>query len=936
MGRLTLARPGFRHFRGVLFALPLVVWFVASGSPYLLGQGPQLVQGRAADGFVTRIFKDAAGQHKYVVFVPQAYNASQKWPVILYLHGAGERGTDGVLQTTVGLGPYVRERAATFPFFVVFPQAEDTQGRILTEWSPTSPDGKRALAILDAVEREFAIDRRHQILTGWSMGGYGTWSLGAAYPKRWSALVPVAGGGDPAWASSLKDIPIWAFQGASDTVVPPTASRQMIEAIRAAGGHPLYTEIPDVGHDIWKVAYNDNQLYKWMLAPSSTKPAGATAAASGGGSGGVTAAAQPRPRRTLVAAEEGPFIPAVIIPHALYVRLGNEAIRALAHSAPRLIPPNALAGRINDIASSTSASGYTFGVQFTNITYSAQLDRVWARAYAKDRLNIQLGLRNVTLVIGTTYVSGAGRSAVAGPIYVVIGNRYPIWLSFDVTPYVVDGKLRLQLVGTQFEIPNDDWYVTPPYGVGVSGLGMTQERVSSGLVEGIYGQKSRIEQEAAQIVPSLLPLFEQRLAFEDVTQAATAIWPLPVYRPQIRISPSSVDVDEKGISLVMDITAAAADPRKAPETPLSERPAGITLDSVPQDTELRLGIAPNILAPLTRMLIDEGVARVNVLDIPDNKFAVFADRKALADALPDLASLPPNTELNSELVLSSPVEVRDAEAHSSAGMAAKSPKPQKPGEPVRVTALKANAADPIAKPAPKTASASASGPRPFEFVVPKAVIEISVRDGRSAGKWKPYAELDFDLTQKADATVLRHGFAERALRIGWTGEPSVKASARFAKDYTPKKSEIHTDKVRELFTSAWRAWTQNGSASQVPVPDIDFGYSKLRLDGVQWSPPVVSVLFDDPGVKITNSSKVDLVYETKDIYSRWSEPYRLRPGKSDEFKIFDPLIFRRVVGDQFVQMYTLPVGSHCEFRSARAGGAPDLFQISPRPLAESR
>ncbi len=132
--------------------------------------------------------------------------------------------------------------------------------------------------------------------------------------------------------------------------------------------------------------------------------------------------------------------------------------------------------------------------------------------------------------------------------------------------------------------------------------------------------------------------------------------------------------------------------------------------------------------------------------------------------------------------------------------------------------------------------------------------------------------------------------------------------------------------------SAWKAWTQNGSASQVPVRDVDFGYAKLRLDGVQWSPPVFSVQFDEPGVKITNSSKIDLVYETKDIYSRWSEPYRLKPGKSDEFKIADPLLFRRVVGDQFVQTYTLPAGSHCDFRSPQAGGPPDLYQV-PAPAA---
>lgn len=931
MGRVKLVC----RLRGLLFAAAAIGWFAASESPLLFGQAQTAARSGTAGRFVSRVFKDAAGEHKYVLFIPQNYTAAKKWPVILYLHGAGERGTDGVLQTTVGLGPFVKERAATFPFFVVFPQCEDLQGRILTGWSPSSPDGRRALAILDSVARTFAIDRHRCVLTGWSMGGYGTWSLGAAEPKRWSALVPVAGGGDPSWASSLKDTPIWAFQGANDQVVPASATRQMIDAIRAAGGHPLDSEVPDMGHDVWKVAYNDNHLYEWMLAPSATIPTGTAAAVAGSpGAAASVISRQPRARRPAQPAEEGPFIPAVTIPNALYVRLGNDAIRAIAHSAPRLIPPNALAGRINDIASSTETSGYTFGVQFSNITYSAQLDRVWAKAYAKDRLNIQLGLRNVTLAIGTTYVQGSGRSATAGPIYVVIGNRYPIWLSFDVTPYVVDGKLRLQLVATHFEIPNDDWYVTPPYGVSVSGLGMTQERVSSGLVEGIYGQKSRIEEEAAQIVPSLLPLFEQRLAFEDLTQAAAAIWPIPVYRPRLRVTPASAEVDENGISLVMDVTAAAPDPRKAPETPREERPAGISVDSVPKDTELRLGIAPGILAPLTKMLIDEGVARVNVLDIPDNKFAAFADRKSLSEVLPDLALLPANTEINGELVLSSPVEVRDAQPNSSSGIAATGQMPPKPGQPVRVTALKANGADPNASRATKTVdSGSASAPRPFQFVVPKVVIEISVKDGPSAQQWKPYAQFDFDLTQQADATVLRRGFSERSLRIGWTGEPEVKASARFAAGYSPKNSEIHSDKLRDLFAAAWKTWTQNGSAAQVPIPDVDFGYAKMRLDGVQWSPPVVSVLFDEPGVKITNSSKIDLVYETKDVYSRWSEPYRLKPGKSDEFKIADPLLFRRVAGGQFVQTYTLPAGSHCDFRSPHGGGPPDLYQVPTEAAA---
>jgi poly(3-hydroxybutyrate) depolymerase len=936
---LSMARLKLSRVVRVFVFFGIVTVAVATGDKLVFGQTQQESQAPAEGQFVPRVFKDAAGEHKYQVFVPAHYANDKKWPVILYLHGAGERGSDGVLQTTVGLGPFAKERAATFPFIVVFPQCEDTQGRILTAWSPTSPDGHRALAILDAVEKEFAVDTNRRVLTGWSMGGYGTWSLGAADPRHWSALVPVSGVGDAAWAAKLTEIPIWAFAGVNDQVVLARATRQMIDAVRHAGGHPIYSEMPEVGHDVWKLAYNDNRLYQWMLNPASSMPNGQeTTAASPPPARRTRSAAHSKPR-SVQPAEEGPFIPAVTIPQALYVRLGNEAIRALANSAPRLIPPNALTGRINDIYSSTQASGYTFSVQFAGVQYSAQLERVWAKAYAKDRLNIQLGLRNVNLVISNTYVQGEGRSAAAGPINVSIGNRYPVWLSFDVTPYVSEGQLKLQLVGTRFEIPNDNWYVTPPYGIRVSGLGMTEERVSSALVEGIYGQKSRIEQEAASIVPSLLPMFEERLKFDQVSESAAAIWPLPVYRPRLRIMPEKVAVDEKGISLVMGVVAAAPDPRKAPATPRVARSGGIDIGSVPQDTDLRLGLAPNILDPLSRMLVDENIARVNVLDIPDSTFAGIADRKVLSGIIPDVANLPPDAEFSAELILTAPVQVRDASTKSSTS--APSEMAQKgTNRPVRVTALKVTPTDKAPEkkapdkkaPDKKTKSPATepapSGPRPFEFFAPKLVIEVSVNENHSSPQWKPYAHFEYELTQAADVTLMQRGYAERAIRLGWTGKPRVKAAGRFAKGYVPKNPEVDTDKLRDLFALSWIAWMQTASATQVVVPDVDFGYAKLRLDGVHWTPPVLSVLFDQPTLEITNTSTSDLVYETKDVDSVWSEPYTLKPGKSHYFKISDPLLYRRLAGGQVVQTYTLAAGSHFEYRAAQKGGVPDLYNVT--------
>jgi predicted peptidase len=146
---------------------------------------------RAADkpaptGFLDRTYDS----FKYVVFIPKDYNADKAYPLILFLHGAGERGTDGKRQSEVGLGKAVKKHADTFPFIVVFPQAQKT-------WKVGSDDSKRALAILDQVEKDYKVDKKRVYLTGLSMGGYGTWDLAAADPKRWAAIVPICGGGDP-------------------------------------------------------------------------------------------------------------------------------------------------------------------------------------------------------------------------------------------------------------------------------------------------------------------------------------------------------------------------------------------------------------------------------------------------------------------------------------------------------------------------------------------------------------------------------------------------------------------------------------------------------------------------------------------------------------------------------------------------------------------
>ena len=216
-------------------------------------------------GFLERTIAGPDGKPvKYSVFVPHDYSPEKPVPVILFLHGAGTVGNDGMRQTTVGIGKAIRARERTFPAIVVFPQAQKREHDMLSTWNPDRPEGVRALAILDSVQREFKTDPNRTYLTGISMGGYVVWALAAGHPNRWAAIVPICGGGDRESVAAIKHIPCWTFHGADDPAVRAGNSRAMIEALKKAGGDPRYTEFPGVRHNCWDQAYASDELWNWL------------------------------------------------------------------------------------------------------------------------------------------------------------------------------------------------------------------------------------------------------------------------------------------------------------------------------------------------------------------------------------------------------------------------------------------------------------------------------------------------------------------------------------------------------------------------------------------------------------------------------------------------------------------------------------------------
>lgn len=240
----------------------------------------------AQTGFLDRAVEVAGEQHLYQVYVPRDYTPQRAWPVILFLHGAGQSGANGISQTHIGLPAAIRNTPERFPAIVVMPQSSPQR-----QWID-SVEQNQALAALAAARKEFRTDPDRIYLTGLSKGGYGTWHLAAREPSLFAAAAPICGGivfpkrvferlgksesDFPSNADLAQKIgprlPVWAFHGAADTTVPAEASRTAVEALKSIGSKVLYTEYEGVGHNSWDKAYSDSAFAEWLFAQRRAHP----------------------------------------------------------------------------------------------------------------------------------------------------------------------------------------------------------------------------------------------------------------------------------------------------------------------------------------------------------------------------------------------------------------------------------------------------------------------------------------------------------------------------------------------------------------------------------------------------------------------------------------------------------------------------------------
>ncbi|MDB5323716.1 MAG: esterase [Phycisphaerales bacterium] len=215
---------------------------------------------------VTGSVSDGSSSLPYRLFEPTGLAAGQKAPLVLFLHGMGDRGTDNVAQTDWMGGLVNATKSGQYASYVLAPQI-DTHSWFQSFSSKPTEAMQLTIDALKKVINTENIDTSRVYVTGLSMGGMGTWDILAREPQLFAAAVPMSGGADPKTASKIKDIPIWAFHGGADSVVPVSEMRDTIQALKDAGGSPKYTEVAGADHAIWAPIYADesNTLYPWLF-----------------------------------------------------------------------------------------------------------------------------------------------------------------------------------------------------------------------------------------------------------------------------------------------------------------------------------------------------------------------------------------------------------------------------------------------------------------------------------------------------------------------------------------------------------------------------------------------------------------------------------------------------------------------------------------------
>ena len=820
--------------------------------------------------FVNRVYRDDKGDHKYVVFVPAGYSATTKWPTVLYLHGAHSRGRDGRAPLVAGLAPAIKLRAANYPLLVVFPQCENTHSRLLGGWSDESDDADRALKILDAVERDFSVDQSREILMGSSMGGSGVWEIASRTPARWSALVTSGAQGRPELAAKLARIPVWSFHVKDDQMIPIRTAEEMVAAVRAAGGRAFLSEISAHGHADCNLAFIQPTLDEWLLDPKQDpKTDDLSWQIPAGYKEGLE--------------EEVAFVPGADISRAIQLRVCRDVLESLAYALPQKMSTQPMTGYAPNRHQSANVGFLPFAISMSGLQYQGHLERAKLIPTAPDRLLVQLGLRNVTMTIANSQINGKLLiSASAGPMHIVIGHRAPVWLNVSVRPRIENRQMRLELVGVDFQIPADNWYVTEPAGVKVRGMPFLNGRISDGLVDGIYSKKGDIEQQVRSSVSGMIPQMEAQLnaGFQKVIPLGKV--PMPVWQPRLKIWPEHLAIDDHGMTVTLGATIAKlGDP--PPDFKVRQYKSNRTDRFESLKSGVEIAVSEQFIPAYTELIMAGHVNHLHAVDFGLKEFRSLNDIEFLREVIPDLKRHGDDIEATVAFLLLEPIRLTDA-----------------------VQPRESSADDESAPPASMA----------IEFPMLRTLIATR-RVGEQ--KWKPCVEVDLQVGRDYELTVPRGGFSARAIRVREASEMRHHATGRFAVGYEPQSKELNLDLlVSQLVKSLAEAQGKVASMS-IHSKDLDLIGVPLRLEQLDRAGGLLIVRQELPGIVVSNSTKEPLTYEVRGPFTDWGRPRTIDPGERHEYRVPYPLTWRRRLPTTTL-FYTLPLGREASCRDMPTPG----------------
>ncbi len=788
-----------------------------------------------ATGFQRCEYVDAEGSHGYYVYIPENYDPSREWPVMLFLHGAGERGHDPDKVISLGMGPVIRNWGEPFPFLVVFPQCEDIEGRVIGGWLAGSPDAERALKIFDHVQEQYHTDPDCCVLCGWSMGGFGAWSLANAYPSRWTAVAPLSGGGDPAKVANLRGMHIWAVHGERDLIVRLEGSQHMCDAAVEAGAIVHHTVLDDCAHDAWLRLVGNKTFVEWLLDPESVDPADSV-----------------WPEKDPEIELDLPFHTAIVAPRAVSIRVGNDALRLIGHGAPQAIDSELLTGTLPDVEQTFTALDEEFQAKLIGLSFQAEVGQAFIEGVGVDRLRARVGLAPLTITIDRIEVAGGDIRADAGTTQIVVGHRYPAWLDIELRPEIVNGRMRFEALASAFEFTQENWYVSTPETINIQGTELSERDAKSALVGGLYRQQETIRGEVLKAIPDLLDSLEEAVDAALQDDYLVTVWPLPVYQPRVRLGIDSIWVDDAGISAVLNVEVAATDWELAPSVPMHWHSLGSEAMQIERRSGVEIRVAAGVMEALSEGMRETGVSHIHVLDIGNQEFAGFTDPIEMEAAVPGIATEANQHALASRIEMSAPFGI-DSQATER-----------------------------------EIERGGNEGRLPLILHAPHIRMPVGIE-----GSSEEIAEFDVSFSQRMDLELQERAFRPPLLQVYWSPDVEVDVTGRRldsgplaatsagAPTFSTSDNRVNADAFARQFASSWSSWMTSEPSPPAEVYDLAVGQTGLRCQSIDWDQQSLVVRYAVPTTRLTNIGTETLVIRTRGPADpAWGERRSIPAGES--------------------------------------------------------